>query len=240
MMAQKSKTSTNKIKYFPSSLLIPLSSILIFSIGFVPLISFVFFIKYITPLIGVWIYPLLPLLLYMGISILLLSEMFFSGFIVRIFQIYYKPGYFPYQTLEKNALKWMIITTIYTPIRKILEIIPTGELKLSYLRLMGMKIGENTLVGGVIKDPCVTAIGAHCTMGEYAIIYGHIHDFVDNSIMIDPVVIGDNCVIGAGAIIMPGVIVEDDVKIAAGALVTKKQRLKKNGIYAGIPAKKIK
>ena len=165
---------------------------------------------------------------------------FFSGFIVRLFHIYYEPGCFRYHTREKNALKWMIIVTIYTPIRKILDIIPTGGLKLAYLRLMGMNIGYNTLVGGVIKDPCVTSIGNHCTMGEYAIIYGHIHDFVDNTLSIYPVQIGDNCVIGAGAIIMPGVIVEDNVTIAAGALVTKKQRLEKNGIYAGVPAKKIK
>jgi acetyltransferase-like isoleucine patch superfamily enzyme len=232
--------SENKIKYFPSYLLIPLSSILIFSIGFVPLIIFIIGIQYIIPFLGVWFYLFLPLLVYAGISILLLSEMFFSGFIVRLFHIYYEPGRFKYHTREKNSLKWMIIVTVYTPIRKILEIIPTGGLKLSYLRLMGMKIGYNTLVGGVIKDPCVTTIGNHCTMGEYAIIYGHIHDFVDNTLSIESVQIGDNCVIGAGAIIMPGVIVEDDVTIAAGALVTKKQRLKKNSVYAGIPAKKIK
>ena len=148
-------------------------------------------------------------------------------------------GFYPYHTKEKNALKWMIIVTVYTPIRKILEIIPMGGLRLSYLRLMGMKIGRNTLVGGAIKDPCVTSIGDHCTMGEYAIIYGHIHNYEANTIRIDPVIIGNNCVIGAGAIIMPGVVMEDGVTVAAGALVPKKQRLVSGNIYAGIPAKKI-
>ena len=76
-------------------------------------------------------------------------------------------------------------------------------------------------------------------MGEYAIIYGHIHNFEANTILIDPVTIGNNCVIGAGAIIMPGVVMEDGVTVAAGALVTKKQRLISGNIYAGIPAKKI-
>jgi len=174
--------SKTKIKYFPSSLLIPLSSICIFSIGFVPLLIFIRGIQYIIPFLGIWFYLLLPFLIYAGISILLLSEMFFSGLIVRLFHIFYQPGCFKYHTREKNSLKWMIIVTVYTPIRKILEIIPTGGLKLSYLRLMGMKMGDNTLVGGVIKDPCVTTIGNHCTMGEYAIIYGHIHDFVDNTL----------------------------------------------------------
>jgi acetyltransferase-like isoleucine patch superfamily enzyme len=39
---------------------------------------------------------------------------------------------------------------------------------------------------------------------------------------------------------MPGAVVEDDVKIAAGAVVTKGQVLKKGRVYAGIPAKEIK
>ena len=102
-----------------------------------------------------------------------------------------------------------------------------------------MKIGKNTLVGGVIKDPCVTSFGNNSTMGEYAIIYGHIHNFEKGTILIDPVSIGNNCVIGAGAIIMPGAIIEDNVTVAAGALVTKKQRLISDNMYAGIPAKKL-
>jgi acetyltransferase-like isoleucine patch superfamily enzyme len=38
---------------------------------------------------------------------------------------------------------------------------------------------------------------------------------------------------------MPGAVLEDNVVVAAGALVTKGQVLTKGKIYAGIPAKEI-
>lgn len=218
---------------------IPLSSVFIFSLGFIPLVSYIFIVKEFFWFDTLWMYVFLPFLIYFGISILLLSQLFISGILVKLLRLYYVPGTFSYDTKDKNALKWMIIVSVYTPIRKMLEIIPMGRLKNTYLRLVGMKIGKNTLVGGVIKDPCVTKIGNHCTMGEYAIIYGHVHDFEHATILIDPVTIGDNCVIGAGAIIMPGAVIEDNVKVAAGALVTKRQRLSSGNIYVGIPARKL-
>jgi acetyltransferase-like isoleucine patch superfamily enzyme len=76
-------------------------------------------------------------------------------------------------------------------------------------------------------------------MGEYAIIYSHIHNMQHETILMEKVKIGDNCVIGAGAIIMPGATLEDDVIVAAGALVTKGQVLSKGKTYGGIPAKEI-
>lgn len=114
-----------------------------------------------------------------------------------------------------------------------------GKIKQSYFRLLGMKIGKNSLVGGVIKDPCLTEFGDNVTMGDYAIIYGHIHNMQNEMIFMDKICVGNNCVIGAGAIIMPGAVLQDDVIVAAGALVTKGQVLQKGKIYGGIPAKEI-
>jgi acetyltransferase-like isoleucine patch superfamily enzyme len=124
--------------------------------------------------------------------------------------------------------------------RKMFEIFPIGASKIRYYKLLGMKIGENTLVGGTIMDPCLTEIGDNCTMGLYAVIYGHIHDYEKETLTLSGITIGNNVVIGAGVLIMPGAVVEDDVKIAAGAVVTKGQRLKKGKVYAGIPAREIK
>lgn len=88
-------------------------------------------------------------------------------------------------------------------------------------------------------DPCITEFGDNCTMGLFAVIYGHIHDYEKGTILLDRIKIGNNCIIGAGALIMPGVILEDNVTIAAGAVVRKGQVLRKGKIYAGIPAKEI-
>jgi hypothetical protein len=237
MIDSHKKKFTNKSKWHVSYLLIPLSSFFIFSTGFIPGIIFYFFVILYFPFTHYWMYLTLPFLVYIGISIVLIAQMFVSGFFIRLFRVYYEPGTYRYDTREKNALKWMIIVSLYTPIRKMLEIIPMGKLKNTYYRLLGMKIGQNSLVGGIIKDPCITSFGDNSTMGEYAIVYGHIHNFQKGTILIDSVSIGNNCVIGAGAIIMPGVVIEDDVIVAAGALVPKKQRLTSGNLYAGIPAK---
>jgi acetyltransferase-like isoleucine patch superfamily enzyme len=186
-----------------------------------------------------WHIILIPFLLYIGIGLLYISELLISGSIIKVFNITYKPGIYPYNHKELQFFRWTVICILYTPLRKILEIFPLGAIKNTYYRLLGMKIGTNTLVGGVIKDPCVTEFGNNTTMGEYAIIYGHIHNMENHTIEINKVTIGNNCIIGAGAIIMPGVTIEDHTVIAAGALVPKNQHLKRETIYGGVPAKEI-
>ena len=58
-------------------------------------------------------------------------------------------------------------------------------------------------------------------------------------ITISKVKIGNNCIIGAGAIIMPGVVMEENSILGASALATKNQILEKNKIYGGNPAKEL-
>jgi hypothetical protein len=214
-------------------------SFIVFSIGFFPLVFYGFLILKIFPIDAIWFLIFLPFISYLGFLILIVSQLLISGLIINTFKIFYRPGTYPYHMDNKTSYRWMILCMLYTPCRKIIETFIGGSLKNKYYRLLGMKIGKNTLVGGVIKDPCVTEFGNNTTMGEYSIVYGHIHNYEKGTISIDKVRIGNNCIIGAGAIVMPGAIIEDNVTLAAGALVTKKQILKKGKIYGGIPAKEI-
>ena len=52
--------------------------------------------------------------------------------------------------------------------------------------------------------------------------------------------VGDRVLVGMGAIIMDQVVVEDDVMIAAGALVTPGKRLRSKHLYAGTPAREVR
>jgi acetyltransferase-like isoleucine patch superfamily enzyme len=187
----------------------------------------------------IWHIVVLPIVIYIGAVLFFISELYITGGIIHLFRITYQPGTYEYSVSNKTTFKWTLICVVYTPFRKFLEIFPLGKIKQSYFRLLGMKIGTNSLVGGVIKDPCLTEFGNNVTMGEYAIIYGHIHNMQYETIFMDRVRVGNNCVIGAGAIIMPGAVLEDDVVVAAGALVTKGQILLKGKMYGGIPAKEI-
>ena len=220
----------------------PLIPSLIFILGLAPVII-LFYVVYryfdFFAFTAFWQFILMPFIFYFGAIVLFLSELYITGAIIKIFHISYKAGTHQYSFRNKNTVKWTLICVLYTPFRKLLEIFPLGRVKQSYLRLLGMKIGKNSLVGGVIKDPCLTEFGKNVTMGEYAIIYSHIHNMQHETIFMDTVRVGNNCVIGAGAIIMPGAILEDDVVVAAGALVTKGKVLAKGKMYGGIPAKEL-
>lgn len=52
--------------------------------------------------------------------------------------------------------------------------------------------------------------------------------------------IDENVLIGMGAIVMDNVHVHSNVIVAAGAVVLENSILESNGIYAGVPAKRVK
>jgi|GEM_PF-6308720 len=187
-----------------------------------------------------WVGRLLfPFAAYLVFVVAVGSLLVVSGWIIRIFKVYYKPGNYRYLYADDMTWRWLVVCSLYTPCRKIIEIFPVGPAKNYYYRLLGMKIGKESLVGGAIKDPCLTEVGVQCTIGEYSVIYGHIHNVSECSLSMDKVVIGNRCVIGAGALVMPGAVLEDDVVVAAGSVVRKGQILESGGVYGGVPAKKI-
>jgi len=69
-------------------------------------------------------------------------------------------------------------------------------------------------------------IGQDVTIGHGAILHG--------------CSIGDRVLVGMGATIMDGSVVENEVMIAAGALVTPGKRLSSGFVYAGSPAKQLR
>ncbi|KYK33138.1 MAG: hypothetical protein AYK22_01120 [Thermoplasmatales archaeon SG8-52-3] len=230
------KKSSGNIKGF---FIISFILLIVFSLGFFPVVFAWRILLIFISFNQLWHFFILPFFIYIGIIITIFFQVLISGIFIHVFNFKYKPGVYNYSINEKMAFKWIVVCALYTPVRKILEVFSLG-IKNTYYRYLGMKIGDNCLVGGVIKDPCLTEFGKNITMGEYAIIYGHIHNYEKGTITMDTVKIGNNCIIGAGSIIMPGAILEDDVKLAAGAVVAKGQILKKGKIYGGIPAKEIK
>ena len=96
-------------------------------------------------------------------------------------------------------------------------------------------IGDRTNIqdGAVIHTlydgsphPSQTHIGNDVSVGHNAIIHGGI--------------IGDNCLIGMGAIILDNAEVPAGCIIAAGALVLSNAKLEPDSLYAGIPVRKIR
>lgn len=87
-------------------------------------------------------------------------------------------------------------------------------------------VGEGTNV----QDRCVlheqTTVGKHCTIGHGAIVHG--------------CTIGNDTLVGMGAIVLDGAVIGNGCIIGAGALVTGKTNAPDGSVLLGSPAKIIK
>ncbi len=87
-------------------------------------------------------------------------------------------------------------------------------------------VGEGTN----IQDKCIlhekTALGKNCTVGHGAIVHG--------------CTIGDNTMVGMGAIVLTGAVIGNDCIIGAGAVVTGKTVAPDGSLLLGSPAKVVK
>ncbi|WP_343219108.1 sugar O-acetyltransferase [Cerasicoccus frondis] len=95
----------------------------------------------------------------------------------------------------------------------------------------------------IILDVCEVHIGKNCMCAPRVQILTATHplDPTERNSGLEfgsPITIGDNCWIGAGAIINPGVKIGDAAVIGAGAVVTKD--VPSRTVVAGVPAKVIR
>lgn len=86
-------------------------------------------------------------------------------------------------------------------------------------------------------------IGDHCHVGMEALFLTSHHPIGPDGQWTfaaegKPVVLGNHVWVGARAILLPGAVIGSNVIIAAGAVVTG--RCEPGGVYAGVPAKRIR
>lgn len=98
-------------------------------------------------------------------------------------------------------------------------------------------IFSNSLVDTLVPDH--VEIGQNFVSAPGSVILGHDASLIlfYEKYRIEKTIIGNNVFLGANSVVLPGVIIEDNVIVGAGAVVTKK--LESNGVYAGNPAKYI-
>lgn len=98
---------------------------------------------------------------------------------------------------------------------------------------IGAKIGEGTMIdmGAILGGRA--SVGKYCHIGAGTVLAG-----VIEPPSADPVIIEDNVVIGANAVVLEGVRVGKNSVVAAGAVVT--ENVPSGVVVAGMPAKIIK
>jgi len=79
----------------------------------------------------------------------------------------------------------------------------------------------------------------HCTYQKTKTILGH-NVSVGHNANVHGCQVGDNVLIGMGAIVMDDCIIEPNCIIAAGAVLLENTHVKSGSVWAGVPAKKVK
>ena len=118
------------------------------------------------------------------------------------------------------------------------------------LRMCGVKVGKNVFIGqGVYFDahPEAIEIGNDVLIAPNVQILTHKRDlsvykrgmkYYEVPHVVKPVKLCDNCLIGLGALLMPGVTVGEGGFVAAGAVVAKD--VPPYTVVAGVPASPIR
>ena len=84
--------------------------------------------------------------------------------------------------------------------------------------------GSNVQDNAVLHE--AVTMGKHCTVGHGAIVHG--------------CTLGDECLIGMGAIVLDGAVLGDGCIVGAGAVVTGKMKAEPGSVLLGSPAKVVK
>jgi maltose O-acetyltransferase len=108
-----------------------------------------------------------------------------------------------------------------------------------------IEIGHHTFInyGCVVLDVCRVTIGDHCLFGPNVQLLSATHPVDPEERRSEweygePIMIGSDVWVGAGAIILPGVTIGDAAVVAAGAVVTKD--VAPRAIVGGNPARLLR
>ena len=79
----------------------------------------------------------------------------------------------------------------------------------------------------------------HCTYEKTKVEMGN-NVSVGHNALVHGCKVGNNVLIGMGAIVMDNCLIEDNCIIAAGAVLLEGTKVESGSVYAGVPAKKVK
>ena len=172
-----------------------------------------------------------------GIIIWMVSNIFITAIIGFIFKPSINNARVPFFSVR--TVQWAFLSVIDRLAKPCVQHMVPSWITNFYYRAMGCKIGKDAIISSDrINDAYMVEIGQGSIIGSRALITAHIAE--KNNLVLSPISIGNNCLIGLGAQINPGCIIEDDVVIASRAIVPKYTTVPAGETWAGIPAKSIK
>lgn len=151
-----------------------------------------------------------------------LCLIFFIPLVNFILQLnrFIKPFRGPWYSVQ--TIPWYIHNALTYIVRfTFLDFITPTPLNILFYKMMGMKIGKGVVINTVyISDPCLITLDDHVTIGGSATLFGHYGQ--KGYLVLAPVHIKKNAVIGLKASIMGGVTIGEDAQVLAHSVLFPK------------------
>ncbi len=151
-----------------------------------------------------------------------------------------RPG--AYDLRRPEAIPWILADSLMrliqrSPLHGYID--DFGPVRYVFYRLLGARIDSTFFFGWDAKvlDPWLLEVGRDVIIGSFAVISGH--SVEGQTVVLEPVKIGDGATIGVRSIILPGVEVGEGAIVGAGALVAKGTKVPPGEVWAGVPARRI-
>jgi hypothetical protein len=176
--------------------------------------------------------------LVLEILVFLLSYALYSALFLKITRHFkaYPEGRFTMDSFEFTY--WKLCAVVVDLASKAFNLFNTVVTQPLIYSAFGAHIGKNTAIAGTLRDHPLLYIDDFATIGQNSVITGHV--IVHNEIILKPVKIGRNAVVGINSVVMPGVILEEGAVLAPGSVATMDTLIPSYEFWGGIPAHKLK
>ncbi len=181
---------------------------------------------------------LLPFNLLVLIYLLQFSSIMFSLIFLSIIKLLHKPkeGIFKRDISDKDYLYWNLRNLIKKWPLFILGSNPFPWFKNRFvLRFFGVKIGKKCICDNCWISSEFVSIGKNVIIGMSSTILSF--GIEQDSFFIKKIVIGDNVLIGAKCVLLPGTIMKNGAKLSAHSYTSVGDILEEDSVYMGHPAK---
>lgn len=149
-----------------------------------------------------------------------------------------KEGVFHINLYDKDFLFFLLRRRIKWFVLKIYNYYPLPWAKILALKIFNLNIQYNTGILDSFIDSDFIEIGNNTILGEGSIVMSSL--VIGDLLLVKKVILHDRSTIGAFSVISPGTIVEEGAILGMGSYTKINQRIEKNSIYYGRPAKKQK
>tara|TARA_B100001094_G_C18138581_1_gene776566 strand:- start:989 stop:1735 length:747 start_codon:yes stop_codon:yes gene_type:complete len=173
----------------------------------------------------------------MGITVWGMTLVIVSGALGGIFRPRLEPGRYPLKSFVTIQWAWSMI--FHRIALFFLPFLVPSFIGNAYYRMSGAKLGKGVQINTAhLNDAGSVTLGDGVVIGGNAIINAHLTE--KGELVMAPVHIGNNALIGMGSVIQPGCTIGEGAIVASRAVLPKWTDVPKGEVWAGIPARCIR